>query len=266
MKIFNYSDYRAYLRDCFNEKPVLKKSELAQFLNCQPGFISQVLNDSKTHFTGEHIIRVAEFFKLSDEETQYLFLLLQYTKAGSLALAEHLARELENVRKKHEIIASKIKKTKRELGDVEKAIYYSHWSYMAIHIGVSLPELNSIELLAKRLNLDVEHVEKVTRFLLSIDLLQEKNGKLSLGKTRIHLDPESAHIMNLHQNFRALSVQRLTVANDLKLNYSSILALSKKDAKEIRRLIIDLIRQKEKILLPSKEEELVVFNLDYFKL
>lgn len=264
MNILKYSDYRPFLRDCFSERKSVKKSDLATYLNCQPGFISQVLSETKTHFTSEHIIKAAEFFNLSADETHFLFLLLQYSKAGSTALAKHLKGELDHIRRKHESISAKIDPTEKTLGEAQKAIYYSHWSYMVVHMAISLPELQTADRISKRLGLDLKHVKRVLKFLVENKLVESSGGKFTLGKTRIHLEAESPYVLSLHQNFRNLASSALAKAEEFNLHYSSVLALSRQDALEIKEMILKLIKDKEKILIPSKEEELVVLNLDYF--
>ena len=63
-----------------------------------------------------------------------------------------------------------------------------------------------------------------------------------------------------------ISLNFLEVENDFNLHYSSILTLSKKDCLKIKELIIQLIKDKEKILIPSPNEDILCLNLDLFKL
>ena len=70
----------------------------------------------------------------------------------------------------------------------------------------------------------------------------------------------------LHQNWRHRAILSLGEDNDFDLHYSSVLVLSKKDSLKIKDLILEFIKEKEKILLPSPEEEMVALNVDYFKI
>ena len=52
--------------------------------------------------------------------------------------------------------------------------------------------------------------------------------------------------------------------NTNDLHYSSFMAISKKDAKKIRTMLLELIQNTEKIIKGSGEEELHVLLFDYF--
>lgn len=267
MNIYQFLSYRIYLQANFQDPSYKKKkSELAEFLNCHPGFISQALSIGKTHFTPEHIYKIAQFFKLDESETNYLILLLQYEKAGSVELKNHFKSQLTKIQNENQEITSKIKKTERKLSEYDKAIYYSHWAYMGIHIAISLPNLNTVKALNDHFKIDKKFLNSILEFLIETELIEKKANKLLIGKTRIHLDRNSALIKSLHQNWRQKAIESLVDNDEINLHYSSVLALSKKDVLKIRTLILDLIKEKETILIPSPEEEVIVFNVDYFKL
>ncbi len=268
MNIYKFNSYRKYLNSCFEDKSIgKKKSELAEYLSCGPGFISQALSEGKTHFSLEHIYKVGIFFHLDEAEMNYLILLSQYEKAGHLELKKHLEKQIKEIQNSSTEITSMIKKSNRKLIDSEKAIYYSHWTYMAIHMAVSLPHLNSIKEIKEHFSLDLEHCKGVIGFLLDAGLIEKKNeNKLIIGKTRIHLERTSPLIKSLHQNLRQKAIDSLISNDEVNLHYSSILVLSKSDIQKIRSLILELIKKKEEILMPSPEEEMVVFNVDYFKI
>ena len=267
MSIYNYLNYRQFILERFEDKFFKKrKTDLASFLGCGPGFVSQALSEGQTHFSSEPIFKVALFLELDQEETEYLLTIHQYEKSGSEDLKSYLKDKILNLQKEKKEIDSKIKKTDRKLSDIEKSIYYSHWAYMAIHMAVSLPHLKTAKQIASYLHLDFKFVEVVLDYLLDTGLISKENSRLSIGKTRIHLDRHSPLIKSLHQNMRQKAIESLINTNDFNLNYSSILVLSREDSLKIRSMILDLIKKKEEILIPSPEEEMVVFNIDYFRL
>lgn len=260
-------NYRNFIKDRFeNKNDKKRKSDLAAYLGCGPGFISQALSEGKTHFSSEHIYKVGQFFELEDEELEFLLVLHQYEKAGNEDLKSFLLKKIAQLQNDKKEIDLKIKKTDKKLNDIEKSIYYSHWAYMAIHMAVSLPHLKTAKQIANQLKLDPEFVELVLTFLIDTKLIVKENNRFIIGKTRIHLDRNSPLINSLHQNMRQKAIESLINTNDFNLNYSSILVLSKEDSINIRNLILNLIREKEKILIPSPEEEMVAFNIDYFRL
>jgi uncharacterized protein (TIGR02147 family) len=237
-----------------------------QFLNCHPGFISQVLTKSKIHFSSESILKISEFLDLNSAEEEILVLLLEYEKAGSQDLKKFWAKRINLLKKENLKIEKQVSKLTTELDDKSKSTYYGHWSYAVIHMMVSLKEFKNEDSIIKYLGLSRKHVRKVIDFLMSKNLIVKKEDGLSVGPTRIHL-PASSNLVSLHhRNFRQLSLNFLEVENDFNLHYSSILTLSKKDCLKIKELIIQLIKDKEKILIPSPNEDILCLNLDLFKL
>lgn len=152
--------------------------------------------------------------------------------------------------------------------DIEtKSIYYSHWSYCAIHMIVSIDKFQKAELIAERLKLDLTFVQKVLNFLENKGLiLKGKNDRYYIGKTRIHLKNNSPLIKSHHQNYRHKAILCLENENDFNLHYSGVLTLSKKDAIKIRNLMLKMIAEQEEILIPSPNEEIISLNLDIFKI
>jgi uncharacterized protein (TIGR02147 family) len=242
------------------------KTQLAIHLNCQSSFISQVLNGDKTHFSLEHIKKISVFLQLSVEETDYLILMCLYERAGSVDLKDHFLQKLKEIQERHQDINQKINKRGQGLSAEQKATYYSHWGYMAAHMLVSIPELATLEKLQEQLKISDKFLNEIVDFLLECELIQKKGNKFSIGKTRIHLDKKSPFVKTLHQNWRHKAIESLSEDNDFDLHYSSVLVLSKKDSLKIKDLILNFIKEKEVILAPSAEEQMVVLNLDYFKM
>ena len=267
MNIFNFQSYKLYLTEYLNQKHQRGvRSKLAISLNCQPGYISQVLNGNKTNFSLEHLERVGSFLNLNENEMDYLILLGQYEKAGSHHLKQMLLRQIQSSQQSELTINKKVLQSGKVLSDKEKEEYYSHWSYMGIHMLISIEQFNSRKAIQKYFKLSSDLTNKVIDFLTSSGLIAEQDKRLSIGKTRIHLDPSSPFINSLHQNLRNKAIQSLENKSDIDLHYSSVLILSKEDMHKIKEMILEFIKAKEKILIPSPEEGIVALNIDYFQI
>lgn len=267
MKVFSFTDYRdlidEFLKSRFGRGAKVK---LAEALNCQPGYISQVLGKTKIHFSPENIIKVSQFLGLTTTEEDYLMNLLQKERAGSVELKTHYESKLHKARIENLTFEKQLKKRTSELDEVSKAIYYGHWSYSAIHMLISIPGFNTREKIVKRLQISEALAGKVLRFLLEKDLIQENRGTYSVGETRIHLKKDSPFIKSHHQNFRHKAILSLENENDFDLHYSSVMTLSVRDSIKIRQLVLELITKKDEILIPSPNEELICLNLDLVRL
>jgi uncharacterized protein (TIGR02147 family) len=267
MNLYEYDSYREFFKSYFAQAGKRgEQTKLAAFLNCQTSFISQVLTGAKTHFSLEHISQITKYLKLDAEQSDYLILLCLYEKAGTKDLQEHFYKKIVAVKNQHQLITAKISKRGSTLSNEQKAVYYSHWAYMAIHMAISIPDLSTEDKIRKYFNFPQEFVSEIFKFLIDAELIEKEQNHYKIGKTRIHLENTSPLVRSLHSNWRQKAIDSLIDKDELNLHYSSVLILSKKDALKIKQLILELIKEKEKILLPSPEEQMVIFNLDYFKL
>lgn len=267
MNIYTFDDYRDLITAMLKEKLGRgAKVQLAGELNCQPGYISQVLTKSKIHFSPENVIRVSAFLGLNASESEYLLNLLHKEKAGSKDLREFYEKKILQIQTENLKVEKQVKNINLELDDAAKAIYYSHWAYCAIHMLISIENYHKAELVAKKLRINPEFTQNILNFLEQKNLIIKKDSKYLIGKTRIHLKSDSPLVKSHHQNYRHKAITSLEEENSFDLHYSSVMTLSKKDALKIRDLILNLISDKEVILIPSPNEDIICLNLDLFRL
>lgn len=266
MNVFDFHSYTAYLKAAFDHPGAEKgmRSRLAKALGCQTSFVSQVMS-GRLHFSLEHGLTITQFLRLNAAETQYFLMLLQKAKAGSMALQNYFDNEIAGLRKKRELIKERIE-VHGELSEKDQIIYYSAWWYMAVHILVALPGLNTRSALIKRLNLPAKNIDRALRFLKQASLIVESNGVFKIGKTRIHLGTGSPFLPRHHVNWRIKAIEVAEKAHSQDLQYSALLGISRADGKKIRNLLLNLVQKTEPIIIKSKEEAPYVMLLDFFEL
>lgn len=260
------NSYKSYFNHLIENAPRGVTTALATYLNCRPGFVSQVLKGESTHFSLEHILKTCQFFKLDAAETNYLLLLGQFEKAGSHELQAHFKAQLQAIQDEHRKIKSKVQAHGPQLSEAAMGIYYSHWAYTAVHMLPVLTEFRSVATIAKRLKLTEDVVSVMVEFLVNNGLLAREKDQLVLGKMRMHLPQSSPLVRNLHQNWRLRAVESLAAPHAEDLHYSVMMTLAKKDISQMRQMLLDFIKEKEKVLIPSPDEEAVVMNLDLFRI
>lgn len=136
--IFEFSDYRHFLRSSFEEGPKKgrgKSLELAQFLRIHPTVVSQVFSGLR-EFSEEQSLEIAEFLKLSAAESRHFTLLVRHENAGTAKLKKFLKAEIETSRQAARALSTRVK-TERSLTDTERAVFYSSWLYSAIRLYTS---------------------------------------------------------------------------------------------------------------------------------
>ena len=266
MIVFDFKNYKNYLKKILDTKGDARgsRSKLAKVLGCQTGFISQVLN-GETHFSLEHCAGISKYLGHDEEEKHFFMLLCQLDKAGSVDLKEYYLTQIRKIQNERKEIKNRIKVTD-QLAEVDYITYYGQWYYAAIHVLVSISSFQTKESISKRLNLNIDTTAQALKFLLEKGLIIENSGKYSIGQSRIHLDRKSPLISKHHTNWKIEAIKSLDKHNLSDMHYSSVVALSRKDAEKIKEVMLKSLEDIEVILRPSPEEEIYSVSMDFFTL
>ncbi len=239
------------------------RSKLAKFLNCQTGYIYQVLRGN-THFSLEHAVKINTFFEHDEEEKHFFMLLVQFERSGNQELSSYYLNQINEIHKKRSEITSRIAKSS-ELTLEDQMEYYSHWYYSAIHVIVSIADFQSVSQISERLNLDILTVKKSINFLVQKKLIIEKDGNYIIGPARIHLSSDSPMISKHHTNWKINALKSLDKINNENMHYSSVVTLSNEDFLKIKEILLKSIENIEPILRESKEEDIFSMSLDFYR-
>ncbi len=261
--IFLFDSYKEYLKDACKSRGI--KKELAEFILVKGSFLSQILNGN-AHLSIDHAFHVTEFFKLNAKQTEYFLNLVQIEKVASENLRAFLKKSNSNIIKSESKIIKMIP-TSTVLNLEDSHTYYSRWYYAAIHILGAIERFNTRKAIIDHLNLSAKTVNEVIQFLIDKNLLIEDKYKLSIGKARIHIPKESSLFVKNHENWRVEAIRAIDKPDDDHIHYSSIYAFNKKDFLKLNALLKKTIKDAESLLTSTnKEDTVVVFNLDLFKI
>lgn len=264
--IFDFEDYKSFLKAWIASQPHKghgSKAKIARAVNCQTAYISQVVLSS-SHLSLEQSERLAGFFQLSEEETEFFFLLVQKDRAGSETLKRYFLKQIKKIQNRRAQLKNRVGE-KAILNLDAQATYFSSWIYSAIHVLATIFEYQSKESISRRLQLPTAILNETLAFLISSDLLIEENGKLKSGSARMHLPHDSPLISKHHMNWRLRAIRDLEIRRDDNLHYSSCVSISQKDVVVIREQLLRAIEATKKIIKGSSEEMLYSFCLDFFE-
>jgi len=239
------------------------RARLAEHLRCQSAFISQVLT-ARTEFSLEHAAATNKFLGHTEEQSRYFLLLVSLSRAGTPDLRKHYENEIEQMLKRREQIASRIK-VEQGLSENDQAAYYSNWIYSAAHIALTIPEYQNIDTLAKRLGMSLARANEVVVFLERCGLARREGARILIGNARIHLARGSVLLPKHHANWRVKCLTRLENEQPEDFHYTLVASLSKADYKTLQKMLLTLVEQSEAVIRPSKEEQLVCFAIDLFE-
>jgi uncharacterized protein (TIGR02147 family) len=260
MDVLKYPDYKAFLKVRLARG---SQKRFAEFLGCQPAFLSQVLR-SKPHLSLEQGVLATDYFQMNKPESEYFILALQLGRAGSTRLKSFFRSQMDRLIEDHQRIDSKIENYEK-LDDIAKATFYSSWKFAMVHVLMAIPATNQIDFIREKTRLSEKEVFNIIEFLKKIGLIERRSGRWITTKRRIHLSPEESLIDTHHKNFRSLTLNELEDSKRDSLHYSSAMALSKEDIAKIKSILLEAIAKTESVLTPSPEEAIRVFCVDFYE-
>lgn len=265
--IYTYDQYRKIFKDCIENSPAKGKGlrkEIAQFIRCQPTYISHVLS-GKYHFSQEQTEAACRFFSFSKDGTDYTMLLLNHERAGNKELKSYYKEKIVKLRKQALAIRSVVPDPTK-LTTAESAIYYSQWHYAAIHIMVELEDMASIDELAKKLRLSKEVVNDAVDFLRSAKIIGMEEGRYIVLKKNLHIDNQSTDITHHHRNLRLKAMEVFPFRGEESLYFSSFLSCKKDDIPLLRKKILNCIHECSQTINDSPPQVVSGLNIDFFQI
>jgi len=231
---------------------------------CQPSYLSQVLH-GQPHLTLEQAHRLTEFFELSSLEAKYFILMVEFGRAGTQELGNFFRDQLNEIRETRFNFKKRLTRTD-DIPLEARHRYYSTWFYSAIHVALSIRELQDPSKLATMFHLPLSLVREVIEFLLETGLVEKSRGQYHLTNRRFHLERESEFIQRHHINWRSQALQAAERNLRGNLHYSNVIAVSEKDSEKIKEILVKSIQDTRKLIGPSKEEKVYAITLDFFQL
>jgi uncharacterized protein (TIGR02147 family) len=266
LSIFEYTNYRGYLEawiGSLGSRSYGSKGRIAESLRVSASLISQILKGEKT-LTPDQTSDLSDFLGLNEIESDYLHLLVDLDRAGSLRFREKLQRKIDQLQQQSRRIGKRVPRDK-ELNDEQRAIYYSSWIYTGIRNLTAVPGLDHVDAIAEHLRLESGVVNRVIRFLIENGLCREVDGKITYGPASTHVDKDSPFVNKHHQNWRFQAIQHMEGRRDEDIFFTSPMSLSREAAKEIRKLLPNFIQSVMKISGPSSSEVSACMNIDWFE-
>ena len=264
MKLGKYSSYKMFLRDVINENSSKKgyQLKLSQVAKCQQSYISKVIN-SDAHLNPEQTMRLCEFFKFNDEETEFFFDLVQLEKTNYLPLKQQLLRKVAKYRSKSEELSNILKTTSKEVDLNPK--YYATWFWMAIHMATGIAKFQNPVEIAKGLNLSLSLVMNVLKDLQEMELIQNIDDRWCIHPAHLHL-PKSSYLNQImHSNWRSQASLIAQTQDPSNLHYTVVQSHAEKEFKQIKETLLELVEKNRAIIKKSQDDMISCLNIDFFK-
>lgn len=266
MGLFEYGDYRIYLREHIQSLPKKGRGELskiAKYLGVNSTWVSQIMSGSQS-FNVEQGYSLSQYFGHTELETEYFSLLIQVERAGTDAFKKHLQKKLAMV-KKESLSLSRRVSSAQKLSDHESSVFYSSWVYSAVHIFTSLSGGGvTIDEIAGRFALEKPKAAQIVQFLVGAGIISEKSGRYHIGVRSTFLERGSPHLLKHHSSWRLKAIQRSENLDDEELMISGQYSLSRADFGRLRERIAELVKEVSQTVERTDPEDIVCLNLDWF--
>lgn len=262
MNVYEYTDYLTYLKECLEQNRNQRgfHAHLAQAAGMHPSYLSRILHES-IHITPDQAARLCHFWNFDRDQTNYFLNLVHLARAGTPHLKKILETELNALRAKHEDLGAQLPAEKIDLQ--KENLYYSAWFYGAIHVLVTIPHLQTETAIAEKLNLPVSQVRVLLESLEGMELVKKVKNKWEPTKQNIHLSNTSWMAAIHHIGWRTKIAERIQFRNPEDLHYTGVHSLSRQDFKKIKDLLLEALLSVDKVVRPSREEELACLVIDW---
>lgn len=271
MNIYDVSHYLQILSEKVAETSSRKgyKAAIARAARCQPSFVSNVLA-GRANLNDEQAASLAEFWKFSEQETDYFIALVHLERAGTERLKKKYRREIERLRAEHQNYKMLHSfGCFSEVGLTESGLrfYFSNWHVCAIHYATLLPDRDTVESIAQHFCLEAKLVKHNLDQLCELELVANKDGVY----TFLHApavekwDPVTGRVV--HASMRARANQKYEIRGSRDYFQTMWITVSEKEFNDTRQEINRFMQNlSEKISAPSTSDRLVGLCLDFFEI
>lgn len=266
VSVYSFDDYRKFIEASVKDRktPWGIWSQIAKAAGCQSAYLTQSMK-GRAELTADHIIGIAEYFELSSDETQFLILILDYSRAATKKLKDFLQLKIEKIRKDQNDLSKRMNSPRLDVGEKE-TLYYSNWFWSAIHVLLSVPHFKTTQKISERLGLPLEQTKFCLTQMKSYGLVKQERDHWLLSTGDIHIPKNSPLIGMHHQNWRTRAIMDSTNPLSDGLHFTGVHSMSLIDASRIKNLFLDLLDKNKKIIGPSPEEDVFCINIDFFKI
>jgi uncharacterized protein (TIGR02147 family) len=268
MHVFDFQDYRSFVRHCLENgtaaKPRSTKKSLADHMKCHATFISHVVAD-KAEFSTEHAVRFCSYYGLDEDSSDYFLDLLARDRAGDVPTREIYDRRLERQRLAWLTLHNRLKSEERLSGEHQRR-YFESWLLQLVHLCCMLPGRNTLTAVTDGLGLPSDRIEGALRELTNMGLLEKAGEHYETRPKKIHLDRSSPTFKTCHGNWRVKIAADVAATQEPEgIHYTSAMTISQAAAEQLRKDILDHIAAARDAAVQSDPEEVYILALDLYQ-
>ena len=243
VSIYDYTDYRLYLRDYYGEQKAKNPAFSYRYFARKAGFNSSGLYkdivDGRTGITRSLILRFATAMKLSPKQQEYFETMVYFNEARTV---EEKKLYFERMMKYHNSKAFRI--------DAAQYEYYSKWYYIAVRELLATSDFkDDYAAIARALNPGIrkEQASKAIKVLKKLGLVQKDKGGFYKAVDKILTtgsDVKSLGIANFQKSMMDLAKEAIDRHPSEHRNISTITFSVSKDTYTDIKAELDACRKR----------------------
>ena len=269
MNVFSYRSYQAVLEEAVKEKRLadgeFNFQKLADITGIQKSYLSKVRN-KKAHLSADQAFGLAEQFGLSEEETEYFILLVEYERTAIDSRRRYLLKQIDRVYQEHRKSDRHVQ-VKTRIGEQEATLqYYSVPWVQIVHLGLTIERFRrSPQDLATALGVPRQTVADAIEILIRMGLAERKGKSIVSAEDPIHLSKDSPVYPVWRNQLKLLSLNRLSLTPD-GLDYSFGVTFSATETvrEQIQQRFFQFLKAIEREVKGAASQEVYQLNFDLF--
>lgn len=262
--LFAMDDYRDYVREWARARGRGEFRKISVALGMHTTLVSQIFRGRKC-LTEEQASKFCEYMKLNTIESDYFLKLIQIERAGTEQLRLVYKRHLAQLRDLANEVKTRVPSPKA-LTEADRALFYSSWQYSLVRLLTSMEPYQTVENVARRMNLSISRTQEILSFLTSRGLCQESKGRYVRTEKNTHVEAGSPLAIRHHQNWRAKSVELQERMSSNDLAFTAPVSISREDIPKVRSVLLEAISEISKIVANSEAEEVIYLGIDWLKI
>lgn len=239
--------------------------DLACYLSLASPQVSQFISGKKIP-TLDQAVCISKFFHWNELETEFFVLLVELDRSSHHLAKEHLKKKIAKIKKASLKLTNMVANT-QELTENEKSKFYSSWIFSAVRLFCSIGNGKTFYEIQNSFPETKDSLENILEFLEQAKLIKKNGTRFEMGVPKTFLAKGSPYLRSHHTNWRIRAIEKSNFISDDELIYSSPMSISKIGFKKVRLQLQELIKNINKELVEHGDaEEIVCFNLDFFKI
>lgn len=266
LNVFEYLDYREYLRDVLKDGPRGMQTRMASAAECQATYLIRVTKET-AHLTDDQAYRIARFLNLAGNQLEYFLNLLRYGRASDRELKRYYKGLLEESARdlKQDVLQRIEYLSEMDSASIQMGMF-AQWQPSTVHLATACPQYRTAKSISKTLALEVDHVRRILAWLEEHGFVTRDGDEYTHSGQSLRMPRESPLYPAIQRSRRELALRYLDRGAENNLHFSSVFATTVDHLKEIQEEFSGLIERTHRKLPNYDSEDVAVMIMDFFRL